>query len=132
MAKLADNVVKFLTEGRNFATVSTLMDDGSPQGTLVWIDSDGEHVIFNTSEGRLKTKNLQRDPRVAVTVFNPENPFEQTTIRGNVVDMTHDGAVDHINKLAKKYMGLDEYPRLMPGEQRVIVKIRPDRVSSMG
>lgn len=132
MQKLPELAHRLLTEGRNFAAVATLMPDGSPQVSIVWIDSDGEHVIFNTAEGRTKPKNLRRDPRVAVTVMNSENPYEQVMIRGHVVEMTHDGADAHIDRLAKKYLGVDKYPYRGPGEQRVIVKISPDHVATLG
>ena len=107
------------------------MPDGSPQATVVWIDTDGEHVVFNTAEGRLKTENLKRNPRVAVAVFNAENPYQQLNVRGRVVEMTHDGAIDHINKLAKKYLGEDKYPYSQPGEVRVIYKIEARHTTSM-
>lgn len=132
MSKLPEIAYKLLTEGRNFAAVATLMLDGSPQVSIVWIDSDGEHVIFNTAEGRVKTKNLSRDPRVAVAVMNSENPYEQVIVRGRVVEMTHDGADTHIDRLAKKYLGVDKYPYRGHGEQRVIVKIAPDHIGVFG
>lgn len=100
MSKLPELAHRLLTEGKNFAAVATLMPDGSPQVSIVWIDSDGEHVIFNTAEGRIKPKNLRRDPRVAVTVMNSENPYEQVIIRGHVVEITYDGADAHIDRLA--------------------------------
>ena len=132
MAKLPELALKLLTEGRNFGTVATLMSDGSPHATVVWVDSDGEHVIFNTAEGRTKTKNLRRDPRVAVAVANSENPYQQLTVRGHVVQMTHEGADNHIDLLAKKYLGVDKYPYRSAGEKRVIVKIAPDHVGTSG
>lgn len=132
MAKLPDNVRKLLSEGKTYAVIGTVMKDGSPQTSLVWVDTDGENVIFNTAEGRLKPKNLRRDPRVAVTLVNPENAYDMAMIRGRVVEMTKDGADAHIDKLAKKYMGVDTYPMRAPGEQRLIVKIAPERVMTMG
>ena len=128
MAPLSDEARKALSEGKNFATIATLMPDGSPQATVVWVDTDGEHVIFNTGEGRVKTENLRRDPRVAVSVFNPERPYDKVNIRGRVVEMIHEGAIDHVNSMAKKYMGVDVYPGLAanPDETRVIIKIAPD------
>jgi PPOX class probable F420-dependent enzyme len=132
MAKLNELALSLLTQGKNFATVSTVMPDGSPQSTIVWIDSDGENVIFNTADGRVKTDNLRRDPRVAVTVTNAENPYQYVTIRGKVVEMTHEGADDHIDALARRYMGVDKYPLRSANEKRVIVKIAPESVSTMG
>ena len=124
-------LAKKLAEGKNFATVATLMADGSPQASVVWLDTDGEFLIFNTAEGRIKPKNMRRDPRVALTVHNAEQPYQQAMIRGRVVEITGEGADEHINKLAKKYMGVDEYPYRQPGEQRLIVKIAPDKVGVM-
>lgn len=126
MAKLSESALKLLTEGKNVATVATVMPDGSPQSTAVWIDSDGEHVIFNTAEGRVKTENLRRDPRVAITVWDADNPFSQASMRGRFVEITTEGADAHIDKLAKKYMGVDSYLGRRSDEQRVIVKIEVD------
>ena len=131
MAQLNEEARKLLGEGKNFATIATIMPSGAPQATVVWIDTDGEHVIFNTAEGRVKTENLRKDPRVAIAVINAENPYQQVNIRGRVVEMTHEGADDHIDSLAKKYLGVDSYPGRNPDEQRVIVKIAPDSVGSM-
>lgn len=126
MGKLSADALRLLGEGKNMATVATIMPDGSPQATVVWIDTDGEHVIFNTAEGRVKTDNLRRNPRVAVAVLNADNPYEQIAIRGRVVEMTHEGADQHIDALAKKYLDLDRYPHRQPDERRVIVKIARD------
>lgn len=131
MEKLSDFAVKLLKEGKNFATVATLMPDGSPHATTVWIDTDGRHVVFNTSEGRIKAENLHRDPRVAISVTNSENPYQQLMVRGHVVEMTQEGADAHVDQLAKKYLGKDKYPFREPGEQRVIVKVAPDHVGIM-
>jgi len=128
---LPELALKLLREGKNFATIATLMPDGSPQASVVWIDTDGEHVIFNTAEGRLKPRNLRRDRRVAVAVFNTEQPYQQIMIQGKVVELTHDGADEHIDKLAKKYLGVDKYPFRQPGEQRVMVTIAPEKIATM-
>ena len=132
MSGLSELALKLLTEGKNFAAVATLMPDGSPQVSIVWIDSDGKHVIFNTAEGRTKAINLRRDPRVAVSVMNSENPYQQVMIRGRVVEMTHEGADAHVDRLAKKYLGVDKYPYHAPKEQRVIVKIVPEHIATLG
>jgi PPOX class probable F420-dependent enzyme len=132
VAKLSELALRLLTGGKNFGTVASLMPDGSPHATVVWVDSDGEHVIFNTAEGRTKTENLRRDPRVAVAVMNSENPYQQLTVRGRVVEVTHQGADHHIDLLAKKYLGVDKYPYRSAGEKRVIVKIAPDHVGISG
>jgi PPOX class probable F420-dependent enzyme len=118
-----------ILEAANFASVATLMPDGSSHVSTIWIDVDGDDVVFNTSEGRVKTVNIRRDPRVSISAFDQNDPYEQVVIRGTVVDLTHDGAKEHIDRLAKKYLGLDEYPWLESGEQRVIVRVRPDHVS---
>jgi PPOX class probable F420-dependent enzyme len=118
-----------ILEAPNFASVATLMPDGSSHVSTIWIDVDGDEVVFNTSEGRVKTVNIRRDPRVSISAFDRNDPYEQVVIRGTVVDLTHDGAKEHIDRLAKKYLGLDEYPWLESGEQRVIVRVRPDHVS---
>lgn len=121
-----------LLRGKNFGAVATLMKDGSPQNTVIWVDTDGKHVAFNTAEGRVKTNNLRRDGRVAICVFNAENPYQQVYIRGRVVEMTREGADEHIDALAKKYMGVERYPYHSPDEPRVIVKVAPERVGHMG
>jgi PPOX class probable F420-dependent enzyme len=118
-----------ILEAPNFASVATLMPDGSSHVSTIWIDVDGDDVVFNTSEGRVKSVNIRRDPRVSISAFDRNDPYEQVVIRGTVVDLTHDGAKEHIDRLAKKYLGLDEYPWLESGEQRVIVRVRPDHVS---
>lgn len=124
-------LAKTLLEGKNFATVATVNADGSPQATIVWIDTDGEHVIFNTADGRVKPKNMRRDARVSVCVFGMENPYQQAMINGRVIEMTNEGADAHINQMAKKYMGVDEYPFRQPGEVRLIVKIAVDKCGLM-
>lgn len=129
--ELPELAIKLLREGRNFGTVATLMADGSPQASVVWVDTDGKNVIFNTAEGRFKLKHLRRDPRVAVVVYNADMPYQQVMIRGKAIEFTHEGADEHINKLSKKYLDLDEYPYRQPGEQRVIIKIEPERVGIM-
>jgi PPOX class probable F420-dependent enzyme len=115
-----------------FASLATLMPDGSPQVTPVWCDYDGEHVLFNTASGRVKDKNLQREPRVSLAILDPDNPYRYLEVRGRIVERTEQGADEHINKLTKKYLDLDKYPYRGPGEIRVIYKIKPERVSVMG
>jgi len=120
-----------LFEGKTFAHVATLMPDGSPQVSPVWIDREGDLVTFNTAEGRLKPENLRRDPRVAISILNPENPYENVLVRGKAVEFAEDGADEHIDALANRYMGVDEYPLRQPGEVRVIVKIEPEKIHHM-
>lgn len=120
------------TKGKGFAALATLMPDGSPQVSLVWVDSDGEHVLINTAEGRQKPENLRRDARVAVSIFDPSDPYKQAMVRGVVTDITQDGAEEHIDGLAMKYIGQDKYPWRGPGEKRVIIKIEPEHVLKVG
>jgi PPOX class probable F420-dependent enzyme len=98
----------------------------------VWCDFDGEHIIFNSAKGRQKDKNVRRDPRVAMTLMDPENPYRYLEIRGRVVEITEEGASAHIDKLAKKYLGVDKYPYGHPGEVRVIYKVKPEHTTVMG
>ena len=123
--------LRLLREGKNFAALATTMSDGSPQSSVVWVDTDGTHVLFNTAEGRTKTKNLRRDPRVALAVWNAENPYQQAMIRGRVVEMTSAGADALIDRFAKKYLGVEKYPFAQPGEKRVTVKILPESIFDM-
>ena len=117
---------------RAFASLGTLMPDGSPQVTPVWVDLEGDLVVVNTARGRQKDKNMRRDPRVALALIDPENPYRYIEIRGRVAEITEDGADAHIDKMAKKYLSADKYPYRQPGEQRVMFKIRPERTSTMG
>jgi PPOX class probable F420-dependent enzyme len=114
-----------------FASLATLNPDGSPQVTPVWTDFDGTNVLVNTARGRVKHRNLQREPRVALSIFDPENPYRYLGIQGRVTEMTEAGAEAHIDKLAKKYLGKDTYPYRKPGEVRVLVKIKPEKVHTM-
>jgi PPOX class probable F420-dependent enzyme len=119
-----------LFQGRNFAFVSTLMNDGSPQVTPTWVDIEDGIIMVNTAEGRLKHKNISRDPRIAISVVDQNNPYHMVTVRGRVVEQTNEGADEHIDKLAKKYLGVDKYPgpKDYAGQKRVILKIKPERV----
>lgn len=117
---------------RAFASLGTLMSDGSPQVTPVWVDLDGDLVVVNTARGRQKDKNMRRDPRVALAIIDPENPYRYLEIRGRVAEITEEGADAHIDKMAKKYLGADKYPYRQSGEVRVMFKIRPERTSTMG
>lgn len=115
-----------------FAHLATIMPDGSPQVTPVWIDFDGGHVRINSAKGRIKDKNMRRNGRVALAIQDPDNPYRYLAVRGRVEEITETGADAHIDSLAKKYLGQDRYPHRQPGEVRVIYRIRPERVSSMG
>jgi PPOX class probable F420-dependent enzyme len=115
-----------------FAFLATLMPDGSPQVTPVWFDLEGEFLRVNSARGRLKDKNMRRDPRVALSMIDPDNPYRHLSIRGKVVEITEKGADAHIDALAKKYLGLDTYPYRQPDEVRVIYRIQPLRAATMG
>jgi PPOX class probable F420-dependent enzyme len=115
-----------------FAHLATLMTDGSPQVTPVWVDYDGAYVRVNSAKGRVKDKNMRRDRRVALSIQDPDNPYRYLAIQGDVVEITEDGADAHIDALAKKYLGKERYPFRSPGEVRVIYKIRPNKVSTSG
>jgi PPOX class probable F420-dependent enzyme len=128
MAAIPDEA-KHLFENKDFAHVATINSDGSPQVSAVWIGLDGDLVTFNTAEGRLKTKNLQANPDVAISIAGQDNPYENLIVQGKVVEMTHDGADEDIDALAKRYLDADSYPYRQPGEQRVIVKIEPQKVN---
>lgn len=117
-----------LLRAKNFACFTTLMEDGSPQTSVVWIDLDGDTIVVNSAEGRTKVRNVRRDPRVAIALYDSEDPYRQLMIRGRVTDMTTEGADESIDALAKKYLGVDSYPGRVPGQQRVILRIEPTRV----
>lgn len=119
--------LKTIFEKKAFGHAATLMKDGSPQVSPVWVEFDGEKelVLFNTSRNRSKERNLTRDPRIAFSTQDPDNPYSVIGFRGRVVEITEEGAIDHINKMAQKYLDQEKYPWLQPGEVRVIVKVRP-------
>jgi len=121
-----------LFDKKAFAHVATVGTDGRPQVTPVWIDYDGTHVRFNTARGRVKTRNLERNPQVALSVQDPDNPYRYVQIQGRVTEMTEKGADAHIDALAKKYTGQDRYAHRKPGEVRVTVLVTPDKIQSMG
>ena len=120
---------RHLFEGKNFAHVATINPDGSPQVSPVWVGIEGDTVTFNTAEGRVKPRNLERDERVAVSIINQEDPYENVLVQGKVAEITADGADADINALAKRYMDVDEYPYRVPGEVRLIVRIEPEKVT---
>jgi len=128
--EIDDSVIRLLT-GNNFAFVATLMKDGSPQITPTWIDFDEGIILINTAEGRTKQKNVSRDPRVAISIVDQKNPYDMVTIRGKVIEQTTNGADEHIDKLAKRYLGVDKYPFRSPSEKRVILKVAPENVFHM-
>ncbi len=115
-----------------FGHLATVMPDGSPQVTPVWCDYDGTHIRVNTAKGRVKDKNMRRNKKVAITISDPENSYRYLAVRGGVAEITEQGADAHIDLLTKKYLGKEKYPYRQPGEIRVLYKIRPERVSTMG
>ena len=125
--QLSEPVARLL-HGKNLAFVATLMKDGSPQITPTWVDLDGNDIVINTAKGRVKEKNLSRDPRIAVAITDQNNPYHMVTIRGKVINQTTRGADEHIDKLSKKYLDLDKYPLRSPSEKRIIIKISPDKI----
>lgn len=120
--------VKKLLEEPNFAHLATLMPDGSPQVSPVWVALEGDRIVVNTAEGRAKARNMRRDPRVAISITDRNNPYESACIRGRVVAEAHDGADESIDRLAKKYLGQEKYPFRQPGERRVMFFIEPEHV----
>jgi len=116
-----------LFKKKAFAHLATLMPDGQPQVTPVWVDYDGQHVVINTAQGRMKDKNMQRDGRVALSITDPDNPYRFLEVRGRIAERTLDGADAHIDAMAKKYLDQDKYPYRQPGEVRVIYRVIPER-----
>jgi PPOX class probable F420-dependent enzyme len=121
-----------LLEGKNFCMVTTLRKDGTPFDVITWVDVEDGRVLLNTAEGRSWPQNLRNDPRVWLVVPNMENPYEYVRIAGRVAEDTHDGADEHIDKLAKKYLGEEKYPFRQQGEVRVKLAIEPERVQHVG
>ena len=117
-----------LIEGKNFAYLATLLPDGSPHVTPMWIDRDGDTVLMNTAIGRVKQRNITRDPRVSITVTDSENPYDRIVIHGRVIDQAKEGADAHIDKLAKKYTDANKYQKASLDEKRIIIRIEPLRI----
>ena len=131
--RLSPGAVKLLQE-KQLAQLATVMSDGSPQVTPVWVDvePDGSHILINTAEGRVKTRNVERNPEVAISVVDAQNFYRHAIVRGTIVERRHEGADEDIDRLAKKYLGQDKYPWRRPGEQRVTLRIKPHHVIEMG
>ncbi len=121
-----------LFTGRNWGVIATVREDGSPHATPVWVDYDGENVLVNSAYGRTKVTNIERDPRATVTVLPAEDQQSGYVMVSGTATLVDEGALDHIHMLAKKYLGADKYPYLGPGERRVIIRIRPERVDGFG
>ena len=131
MAKLKEEQRKFLDQNPYVGTVTTLRGDGSPHSTIVWVDVEDGKVSFNTATGRAKPRHLEHDPRASLLVVDPNDSYRWIAISGHV-ELTDEGADAQIDKLAKKYLGQDEYPWRKPTEQRLKVLIEPEKVDSYG
>lgn len=121
-----------LLKGRNFAHIGTLRSDGSVLVAPTWVDVQDGKAVVNTALGRAWPRNLERDPRITLEVQNMENPYQYVEIRGRVAERTQEGADEHIDYLARKYLGADEYPGRRPGEQRLIIRVEPEEVKLHG
>jgi PPOX class probable F420-dependent enzyme len=121
-----------LFQKKAFAHFATRMPDGSPQSTPVWIDYDGRHILVNTARGRQKERNVRRHPEVAISIADPENPYRYLQVRGRVVDFDVERADEHIDQLARRYLGQERYPFRGPGEARIILRIAPEHISGQG
>lgn len=127
----SEPILKFFVD-RNFAFLSTVNKDGSPQVTPTWVDIDEDEglILINTAVGRLKQTNVSRDPRVSLSMIDGrDNPYSMVTIKGKVVEQSTNGANEHIDKLARKYLNADRYPGHSPSITRIILKIKPERIS---
>jgi PPOX class probable F420-dependent enzyme len=128
--KLTDKAKK-LIDAKAFAHVATINKDGSPQVSPVWVERDGDTVIVNSEQKRLKVRNLKRNPAVSLSIQDPENDYSYVEIRGKVVEITPEGGFEGIDRLGKKYMGVDKYPGNQPGDVRVQIKIEPTHITGM-
>jgi PPOX class probable F420-dependent enzyme len=131
MAKLHPKAKEFLDKNPYVGVATTLREDGSPHSTIVWVDVEGDKVSFNTARGRVKPRNLERDPRASLTVVDPDNAYRWVAVSGPA-EMTEEGADAQIDKLAKKYLGKDEYPWRNPEETRLKVLIEPEKIDATG
>jgi PPOX class probable F420-dependent enzyme len=131
MAELTEAQRKFIAENAYVGTVTTLRNDGSPHATVVWVDAENGTVSFNTAVGRAKERHLRNDPRLSLTVVDPQNTYQWVSISGRA-ELTTEGADDQIDRLAKKYLGQEKYPWRSPDEQRVSVKITAEKVDAYG
>ena len=132
MAETIPDKFQDLFQKKAFASLATLMPNGAPQVTPVWCDYDGANVLINTARGRQKDRNMSRDGRVALAIIDPDNPYRYLEVRGKIQEITETGADEHINRMAKKYLGKDIYPGRKPGEVRVLYKIEPTKVLARG
>jgi PPOX class probable F420-dependent enzyme len=132
MAETLQKYADLLGDDRKaLAQLATVMSDGTPHVTPMWFDYDGSLIRVNSAKGRVKDRNMRRNPAVAVSIVDPDNAYRYVAVRGRVVEITEQGADAHIDRLAKKYLGQDRYPYRHAGEVRVIYRIAPERVSGM-
>jgi PPOX class probable F420-dependent enzyme len=129
MAKLTEGQTRFLHDEPNLGVVAALRGKGTVHQTVVWVDWDGEHLLLNLNTERAKLEYLRRDPRVSVLVLDRGNPFRWIAVDGTVAEITPDGAYEHIVRQAGVYLGRESY-QLQPGEQRILVRIAPDRIEA--
>jgi PPOX class probable F420-dependent enzyme len=129
-AKIPEKFMDLVREPA-FANLATVMKDGSPHVTPVWFDYDGECVRINSARGRVKDRNMRNHPQVALSIMDPKNPYRYLEIRGHVTEITEDGADEHIDRLAKKYLNVDTFPNRSANEVRVLYRITPEHVSTM-
>jgi len=129
--KLSEEQRKIFSK-KAFVHLATRMKDGGPQVSPVWVDTDGDYIVVNSAKGRLKDRNMRADPRVALSVTDPDDPYIAILVRGRVAKITEEGADAHIDKMAKKYLGQDQYPYRTSDEVRVLYYIEPERVGTMG
>jgi PPOX class probable F420-dependent enzyme len=131
MAIALPQSVKKILQDKAYGHVVTLGADAKPQVTMVWVDVDGDEVVFNTAEGRLKPKNLRRDPRITISVQDRNDPQSYMVVHGKA-SVTEAGADEHIDKLAKRFLGAEKYPFRRPGEKRLVVRVKVDRIGGYG
>jgi len=132
MAGIPDDFRDLLEQKKAFASLATVMPDGSPQVTPVWFDYQGGRIRVNTAKGRTKARNMKQGSAVALSIMDPDNPYRYIQLRGRVERVTEDGADAHIDSLAKKYLGQDKYPYAQPGEVRTLYEIEPVSAQTMG
>ena len=129
MATLTEGQGRFLHDEPHVAVVATIREDGSVHQTVVWVDWDGEHLLLNLNTWRAKLAELERDPRVSVLTIDKDDPFRWVAVEGRVAEITKEGAYEHIVRQAGVYLGRESYP-LQEGEERVLVRVRPERVEA--
>jgi PPOX class probable F420-dependent enzyme len=131
---IIDPSIAKLFKEKNFAFLATLMKDGTPHVTPTWVDIDKSNntILINTAKGRVKHRNISRDPRVGVSVVDSSNPYHMVSVRGKVIEQINGKeADDHIDKMAKKYLGKEKYPGRAPGEERLLLRIKPQHIAHM-